>query len=213
MNLSPRNITSQMAMISLLMIMAACSASNTTPAASPSAETSSPTSSKNSTSTQNTNSKPWVQPLPKSVHKVGEAVSIKDENLNVQLTVKGIREHQGKRVLKPNEGNKWVLVDTKIVNKGTKPKTISVMSFQVFDSENKPHDVALLAGALEDVKSPTGELNPGEEQRGEVPFEVPQKAKGLKLVFSPNMNECKAPDTKKKSSATLNCEPIVVKLP
>lgn len=211
MNLPLRNVTSSTAIISLFILMTSCSSPKTTPEASPSAEASSPSSGK--ISSQNTNSKPWVQPLPKSLHNVGEAVSIKDENLNVQLTVNSIREHQGKRVLKPNEGNKWVLVDTKIVNKGTKPETISVMSFQVFDSDNKPHDVALLASALEDVKSPTGELNPGEARRGEVPFEVPQKAKGLKLVFSPNANECKAPDTKKKSSSALNCEPIVVKLP
>ena len=211
MNLSSRNVTSWTAIISLLILMAGCSNSKTTSEASPSAGASSPTSSNNSS--QTTESKPWVQPLPKSIHKVGEAVSFKDQNIDLQLTVKGIREHQGKRVLKPNEGNKWVLVDTKIVNKGKNPETISVISFQVFDSANKPHDVALLASALEDVKSPTGEISPGEEKLGEVPFEVPQKAQGLKLVFNPNMNECKSPDAKSKSSAILNCEPIVVKLP
>jgi hypothetical protein len=191
--------------------VAGCSTSSIKPAASPSTDASAATSSKNSS--QNTDLKPWVQPLPKLIHQVGEAVSIKDQDIDLQITVNGTREHQGKRVLKPNDGNKWVLVDTKIVNKGTKPATISVMSFEVFDGANNPHDVALLASALEDVKSPTGEINPGEERRGEVPFELPIKSQGLKLVFNPNMNECKAPDAKKKLSTMLNCEPIVVKLP
>ena len=116
-------------------------------------------------------------------------------------------------MLKPNKGNKWILVDTTIVNKGQKSETLSVVSFQLIDSANKPYEVALLAEALDDVKSPTGELNPGDERRGEVAFEVPEKAQGLKLVFSPNSNECKVPDSQPKASESINCKPIVVSLP
>lgn len=206
-----KTVTSCIGTITLLALVAGCSSPKPTQQPSQSIDTSSQTSRTHSS--QNTTSKPEVQPQSKSTYKVGEAVSIKDKNFDVQFTVNGTREHQGKKVLKPNKGNKWILVDTTIVNKGQKPETISVVSFQLIDSANKPYEVALLAEALDDVKSPTGELNPGDERRGEVAFEVPEKAQGLKLVFNPNSSECKVPDSLPKAPESINCKPIVVSLP
>jgi hypothetical protein len=191
--------------------MAGCSSPKPTQQSSQSTGTSSQTSRDNSS--PNTTSKTSVRPQSKNSYKVGEAILIKDRNFDVQFTVNGTREHQGKKVLKPNKGNKWILVDTTIVNKGQKPETISVVSFQLIDSANKPYEVALLAEALDDVKSPTGELNPGDERRGEVAFEVPEKAQGLKLVFNPKSSECKVPDSQPQASEPHNCEPIVIPLP
>ncbi len=205
-----KKVASWTVTIGLLAVMAGCSTLKLSQGASPSTETSSQSSSNNSSS--NTGSKLSRQPKPQPTHRLGEVVSIKDKNLDVQFAVNGTRVHPGKRVLKPNQGNKWILVDTTIVNKGQKPKTISVVSFQLLDSANKPYEVALLAGALEDVKSPTGEIRPGDEQRGEVAFEVPEKAKGLKLVFNPNSSECNAGDSKPQASESVKCQGIVVKL-
>jgi hypothetical protein len=196
------------AIISLFALVAGCSAPNPTQGASPSKEASSPASN-----APTPNSKPSKLSLPKTTRKVGEVVPIKDKNLDMTLTVNGTREHQGKRVLKPNKGNKWVLVNTTIVNQGQKPSILPVVAFQLIDSANNQYEVSLLAGALEDVKTPTGQINPGAEQQGEVAFEVPEKAKGLKLFFSPNSTECNASNApKSKASSTLNCEPIVVNL-
>jgi hypothetical protein len=163
-------------------------------------------------SSPKTTAKPSEPKLPKTTFNVGQLVSIADDNLYVQLTVHGTREHQGVRALAPNQGNKWILVDTTITNKGEKPINLTVISFGLIDSENKQYDVALLAGALEDVKIPTGKLNPGDKQRGEVTFEAPKNAKGLKLLFKPNSSECQASASKPKTSKTFNCEPIVVNL-
>ncbi len=195
----------------LLTLMVGCSSPKPTQQPTQSKDTSSQTL-RDYSSQNTTTSKPSVQPPSKSTYKVGEAILIKDRNFDVQFTVDGTREHQGKKVLKPNKGNKWILVDTTIVNKGQKPETISVASFQLIDSANKSYEVALLAEALDDVKSPTGELNPGDKRRGEVAFEVPEKAQGLKLVFKPNSSECMAPDTKPKASEAYKCEPIIVSL-
>jgi hypothetical protein len=137
-------------------------------------------------------------------------VAIKDSNLNLQLTVNGTRNHQGKGVIKPNKGHKWIVVDTTIANQGQQPQIIAVSGFKLIDSQNKLYDVALLASALDDIKSPTGEIKPGDKQGGEVVFEVPESAKGLRLVFQPQL-ACDAPASA-RALETTNCKPIVIDL-
>ncbi|NEP58233.1 MAG: DUF4352 domain-containing protein [Symploca sp. SIO2G7] len=147
-----------------------------------------------------------------STYGIGEVIAIKRENLDVQFTVNEMREHQGKGVIKPNQGQKWILVDITLANQGAKPKTFSIVSFELKDSKNQQYEIALLAGALDDVNNPTGEINPGEKLQGEVVFEVPEMAQGLKLVFHPNFSDCSMSTTEPKSSAKADCEPIVVQL-
>jgi hypothetical protein len=206
MNLYSRKVFRWTATISLFVLVAGCSASGLIPGTSLKKEAS-PAAKKEPT----TNSKSSEKSLPKITRNIGEVVAIKDKNLNMTFSVNGTREHSGKRVLKPNKGNKWILVDTTIVNQGQKPIILPVVAFKVLDNANKEYEVALLAGALDDVKSPTGEIQPGGQKRGEVAFEVPEKAKGLKLVFNPNINDCKALDTSKsKQSSTLSCTPTLL---
>lgn len=150
------------------------------------------------------------QLLAKAPQRVGEAISLKDKDLDVQVTVHGTRQHQGKGVIKPNQGQKWIVVDTTIANQGKQPRSVSVVSFKLLDSANNSYEVALLAAALDDVESPTGQIAPGEKRRGEVAFEVPDNAKGLKLVFQPNRSACEATPSQQK--ATLSCESVAVKL-
>ena len=208
MNLYSRKVFRWTATISLFVLVAGCSASGLIPGTSLKKEAS-PAAKKEPT----TNSKSSEKSLPKITRNIGEVVAIKDKNLNMTFSVNGTREHSGKRVLKPNKGNKWILVDTTIVNQGQKPTILPVVAFKVLDNANKEYEVALLAGALDDVKSPTGEIQPGGQKRGEVAFEVPEKAKGLKLVFNPNINDCKALDTSKsKQSSTLSCTPTFISL-
>ena len=205
-----RKLIGGTATISLVALVAGCSSNQFPLLTSPSTGASSPSLGKNSS--PKTGAKSSVPPLPKSIYDMGQVVSIQDKDLNLAFTVKGIREHPGKRVLEPNPGNKWVLVNTAIVNKGQKPTTVSVVSFEARDSKNNQYDVALLAGALEDVKTPTGSINPGAELQGEVGFEVPKTATGLKVLFKPNYTACQALGSKPKQSAKINCEPVVVKL-
>ena len=143
---------------------------------------------------------------------MGDVVSIKDKNLSLQFKVNGIREHPGKGVIKPSSGHKWIVVSTTIANKGQEAKTLSVVSFELMDSQNNPYEVALLAGALEDVQSPTGSIQAGDQRRGEVAFEVPERAQGLKLLFQPNRDACEAVAGQPKAAETVNCEPVAIKL-
>lgn len=207
MNLYPQKAFRWTATISFFALVAGCSTSGLIPGTSQKQEAS-PTANKEQT-TQKTS----ASSLPKDMRNIGEVISIKDKNLNITFSVNGTRKHSGKRVLKPNKGNKWILVDTTIINQGQKPIILPVVAFKVIDNTNKEYEVALLASALDDVKSPTGEIKPGEQKRGEVAFEVPEKAKGLNLIFEPNINECKALNSSKlQQSSKLACTPVFVSL-
>jgi hypothetical protein len=208
MNQFFRKLTSWTAAIALLGLAVGCSSTEQTQKTSPSQEAASQPSSP--TSSQNTGFGHSAKSGSQPIHSVGEVVSIKDNNLNVQLTVNGTRDHQGKGVIKPNKGQKWIVVNTTIANQGQQPQIVSVSAFKLIDSQNKQYDVALLASALDDIKSPTGEIKPGDKQRGEVAFEVPESAKGLKLIFQPKL-ACDAPASETQSETT-NCKPIAVKL-
>jgi hypothetical protein len=197
-----RKLTDWTATLILLILVTACSSTN------PPQDTAQSTP----TSTQSTSHNPSAAPVPKTAYDMGEVVSVKDKNLSLQFKVNGIREHPGKGVIKPSSGNKWIVVSTTIANKGQEAKTFSVVSFELMDGQNNPYEVALLAGALEDVKSPTGSIKPGDERRGEVAFEVPESAQGLKLLFQPNRDVCEAQAGQPKTAETLNCEPVAIKL-
>ncbi|MCP2729462.1 DUF4352 domain-containing protein [Limnofasciculus baicalensis] len=174
----------------------------------PQLNTESESTSRNQSSQKNSS----IPPSPKHTYKIADAISITDKNLNLQFTVNGTREHPGKGVIKPNQGHKWILVNTTIANKGQESKKFSVISFAMMDGQNNTYDVALLAGALEDVESPTGDISPGEKRQGEVAFEVPGNSKGLKLLFKPNSSICDRSANEPKALVDINCQPILVNL-
>lgn len=152
---------------------------------------------------------PATKPISAPTYSVGEVISISQNNLNLQFTVNSTRVHPGKGVIQPNKGNQWVVVDTTIVNQGQQPQTFSVVSFDVIDGNNNTYEVALLASALEDIETPTGEISPGDQRQGQLVFEVPEDTTNLKLLFQPNPIECEEKSTGAKG---LDCQPIVVKL-
>ncbi|MEQ9238612.1 DUF4352 domain-containing protein [Coleofasciculus sp. E2-BRE-01] len=164
--------------------------------------------SRDRTSGETTES-PATKPISAPTHSLGEVISINKNNLNLQFTVNSTRLHPGKGVIQPNKGNQWVVVDTTIVNQGQQPQTFSVVSFEVIDGNNNTYEVALLASALEDIETPTGEISPGDQRQGQLVFEVPEDTTNLKLLFQPNPIECEEKSTAAKG---LDCQPIVVKL-
>jgi len=158
---------------------------------------------------EKTTESPATKPISAPTHSVGEVISINQDNLNLQFTVNSTRVHPGKGVIQPNKGNQWVVVDTTIANQGQQPQTFSVVSFKVIDGNNNTYEVALLASALEDIETPTGEINPGDQRQGQLVFEVPEDTTNLRLLFQPNPIECEEKSTAAKG---LDCQPIVVKL-
>ena len=161
------------------------------------------------------------EPPPlKAEYEVGETASIEDRSLNLQFTVNGLREHGGVEFVQPQEGHQWVLVDATIVNQGDKAKSISLADFQLIDSAEKTHETAIFDGALGDVQSLLGKIQPSDKRQGSVLFEIPRSVRGEKLVFQPNRVACEAfAEESNKTQAkktlvetTFNCQPARFKL-
>ena len=86
------------------------------------------------------------------------------------------------------------LVDTEVTNNSDKPSTVSsMMCFELQDSANKSYNITFTDSSTSSVD---GELAPGAAKRGELAYEVPEAATGLRLQF-----KC---DLFSSGSATIN---------
>ncbi|MDI3298400.1 MAG: DUF4352 domain-containing protein [Bacillota bacterium] len=121
------------------------------------------------------------QTSQQQVFKVGDVIQLGQ----LQFVVNGVREDKGSQFLKPPAGKRWVVVDATVVNKSDQPAAISSLAmFQVKDADGRQYSITIgpdLNGHLD------GELAAADRMRGEVAFEVPATAKGLQLVFHPNL--------------------------
>lgn len=100
------------------------------------------------------------------------------------LTVNGVTTPAGDQFSKPNAGNKFVVVDVTLENKGTKSENVSSMlQMSLKDSAGTQYKVDLMAVVASKGTSPDGELAVGEKLRGQVGFQVPENATGLVFVF------------------------------
>jgi len=162
-----------------------------------------------------------VEPPPSKLqYKIGETAAIEDNHLKLAFTVNGVREHGGIEFLQPQEGHKWLLVNTTIINHGKKAEAISLAEFQLADGEGKIYEADIFDGALTDVTSILGQIEPGGERQGSISFEIPRNVQDLKLIFHPNRVACNAfsddAETtlvkKKLVEASFNCTPIAIAL-
>lgn len=102
----------------------------------------------------------------------------------VTLTVNEITYPAGDQFNKPNAGNKFLVVDLTIENKGTTAISVStLLQMWLKDSSGQKYNVDLMASVAAGGSSPDGEIAPGEKLRGQVGFQVPQNATGLVFVF------------------------------
>lgn len=85
---------------------------------------------------------------------------------------------------KPKEGYKFLILDLTVENlQADKTVTISsLIQFKVTDKDGYSYDVSFGTAYL-DRKWSDGDLLPGQKRRGNVAFEVPKNAQGLKFEF------------------------------
>jgi len=120
---------------------------------------------------------PRVAPTPTEearadlTHQVGDA----------RVTPNGWREDPGGQFFKPAGGYKWIVVDLTVENTGDDEYAMStLLQMQMRDGEGRTYGIAIgpkLQGSL-DVVIPVAD-----KVRGEVAFEVPATATGLKFIF------------------------------
>jgi len=112
--------------------------------------------------------------------KVGEPVTLGDWG----ILVHAVKDPQPatSEFNKPKPGNRWVGVDVQVWNNSKKATTVSsFMCFEIQDSESRSYDEAIFADS--ESSGPDGEVDPGASRRGDIVFEVPTAATGLKLRF------------------------------
>lgn len=113
-------------------------------------------------------------------YNVGDIIQIG----TITITVNGISNPAGDQFNKPNAGNKFLIVDLTIENKGTNAVSVStLLQMSVKDQSGQKYDVDFSASMASGGSSPDGEIAPGEKLRGQVGFQVPENATGLVFVF------------------------------
>lgn len=139
-----------------------------TPKASPTAK---PTKTPKATATPKVTATPTEEPRAGTAQQVGDA----------RVTYNSWREDPGGQFLKPAEGSKWIVVDLTVENTGDDEYAMStILQMQMRDAEGRTYDIAIgpdLRGSL-DVVIPVAD-----KVTGEVAFEVPAAASGLKFIF------------------------------
>lgn len=114
------------------------------------------------------------------IYKVGDVIAMGTST----LTINEILFPAGDQFIKPNEGNKFIVVDLTIENKGTTAITVStLLQMWLKDDAGRKYDVDLMATSASGGSTPDGEISPGEKVRGQVGFQVPENATGLVFVF------------------------------
>lgn len=115
-----------------------------------------------------------------TVFEIGEVVKMGD----LHYAVNGIRFSVGSDFIKPDEGNKFLLIDISIKNIGSKFEGVSsLMMFKLVDEEGLSYDIALA-----DTKGQVdGSIAPGRKLRGELAFEVPGDIENFELEINPDL--------------------------
>jgi Domain of unknown function (DUF4352) len=115
-----------------------------------------------------------------STFGVGDEVKLGDWTVKVW----GVTDPQApvNEYLKPKDGFRWVTLDTEVRNLSSDPASVSsLLCFHVQDSANREYDENIVSGIT--PGPPDGEVATKAAKRGNVVFEVPADATGLKLNF------------------------------
>ena len=122
---------------------------------------------------------------PKSeTFAVGDRIKLGDWEFTVHEVTDPLKPTN--EFLTPKSGNRWVAIDLEAKNNGSKNEVFStLLALELKDSQNKVYDVTITGEDAQ--KQPDGDVAAGESRRGTVVYEVPEDAKGLKLVFKPSL--------------------------
>lgn len=109
---------------------------------------------------------------------IGEETEIGD----IKLKVLSVDEPEVDEYQKPKSGNIYLSVELEITNQGYETEYISSTQGYIKDSKNQKYDYSIFALPT-GTSSISGELASQDSVRGEIGFEVPEDATGLKFYF------------------------------
>lgn len=113
-----------------------------------------------------------------TVFRVGQTIKLGD----ALYTVHGVREIEGNELFRPAAGNRWLGVEITVENQGSRPMVVSsLLGFSLQDGDSYIYSVTPLP--VDTKGQLDGELGAGRKMRGEVTFEIPAEATGLRLLI------------------------------
>lgn len=111
---------------------------------------------------------------------VGDQIRIGD----LVLIVHQVTYPPGDQFNKPEPGNKFVVIDLTLENKGSEDRHVSsLLQMYLKDEQGRKYELDLAATVASGGSTPDGEIAPGEKLRGQVGFQIPENAKNLVFVF------------------------------
>jgi len=100
---------------------------------------------------------------------------------NVNITINSMREDKNGGLFEPDEGMMYALIDLTIENKSSESiSSSSLMQINMFDGQGHYYSTSLFAETKGSIE---GEISPGQKKRGEVGFEVLEKAESLYMLL------------------------------
>lgn len=121
---------------------------------------------------------------PPQVFEVGENVEISDLVVQVESVIRS----QGGDVIQPKPGMVFLLVNVRLENRGVRTREVSsAVSMSLKDASGRRYNLHLGAQTSAEAGLPDDELQPGEQVRGQIGFQVPENARGLTFVFDPDL--------------------------
>jgi hypothetical protein len=117
----------------------------------------------------------------------GERSGMTGLNNTVRFTITDIKHDDGgSAVLKPDDGNEYLLLSVTIENTGDKEEHISTFFANIKDSEGNEHDATYGPHVVDPLD---GAVAPGATIEGMMGFEVPEDATGLVFVYDPPLDD------------------------
>lgn len=100
----------------------------------------------------------------------------------LRITANSFRTDPGGQLFQPDPGNVWVIVDVTVFNTRTDETYLlsTLLEMAVRDSEGREYDEAFGADT---TGSLGGNIQPSDQSRGELAFEVPIGATGLQFEY------------------------------
>lgn len=130
----------------------------------------------------------------KSTYQMGEPIEVKmamETGVHFITTVEGVREFVATDPLdRPSEGNRWLIANITVESQGSDPFPFSGQEFTLVDREGNTYEASVDAEVVADAKTLYNTDAVEDKLEGEVGFEVPISASGLKLLFDPSLGEC-----------------------
>ena len=118
-------------------------------------------------------------PTQSPIFHVGDVVKMGD----LEHKLWGARFSKGDQYIKPKDGERWLVLDIEVTNRGD--KSTSVSSLLMWKLEDEEHRSADLAFATDTRGKLDGEIGVGRSIRGEIAFTVGAAQKQWELIFEP----------------------------